>query len=155
MTVTVYATRKKGIGGWLIVPAIGLALAPPGFVFIVSSMAFWLFSQDLRNLWSSQPDVVVEVVIGLLCYIGIGFLACKTSYAFFKKQLTAPKLVERLGIVEFAFETIRSILYAIASDGGTGDWIGVFLRICVGAIALGVWITYFETSRRVQATFVN
>ena len=153
--MSAYPKGKKGIGGWLIVPAIGLALAPAGFVFIVFGTGFLLLSQDFGNLWNRDRAIVLVSIFELLGYLSIGFLACKTSYVFFKKKLIAPKLVERLGIAEFVFETIRSILYAIASGGVAEGWIGVFLRTCAGAIALGVWIAYFEMSRRVQATFVN
>ena len=150
-----YSTSKRGIGGWLTVPAIGLALAPVGFVFIVFGTVVFLASQDLSALWISDPATVLVGLLEFIGYVVIGVLACKASYVFFKKKLTAPKLVERLGIAEFAFETIRSILYAIISRDGAVVWIGVFLRIFAGAIVLGVWIAYFEMSRRVQVTFVD
>ena len=153
--VSVYSTRKSGIGGWLIVPAIGLALAPVGFVFIVFGTIVFLTSQDLSALWNRDPAIVLVGLLEFLGYLIIGVLACKASYVFFKRKLTAPKLVERLGIAEFAFETIRSILYAIIAGDGAVVWIGVLLRIFAGAIALGVWIAYFEMSRRVQVTFVD
>ncbi len=157
--MSVHSTSKRGIGGWLIVPAIGLALTPVGFVFIVFRTAFFLIRQDIENhignLWNKDPAIVLVGIFELLGYLSIGFLASKASYVFFKKKLAAPKLVERLGIAGFVFETIRSILYAIIWGGGAEGWIGVFLLTCVNAIALGVWIAYFEMSRRVQATFVN
>lgn len=153
--VSVYSTSKKGIGGWLIVPGIGLALAPVGFVFLVFGTIVFLTSQDVSALWNRDPAIVLMGLLELLGYLVIGVLACKASYVFFKKKLTAPKLVERLGIAELAFETIRSVLHAIISGGGAEVWIGVFLRVFAGAIALGVWVAYFEMSRRVQATFVD
>lgn len=157
--MSVYPTSKRGIGGWLIVPAIGLALAPVGFVFIVFRTGFLFISQDIGshigNLWNRDSAIVLVGIFELLGYLGIGFLACKASYTFFKKKLTTPKLVERLGITEFVFETIRPVLYAIIWGSGAEGWIVVFLYTCVGAIALGVWIAYFEMSRRVQATFVD
>lgn len=153
--VSVYSRSKKGIGGWLIVPGIGLALAPIGFVFLVFGTIVFLISQDVSALWNRDPAIVLMGLLELLGYLVIGVLACKASYVFFKKKLTAPKLVERLGIAEFAFETIRSVLHAIISGGGAEVWIGAFLRVFAGAIALGVWVAYFEMSRRVQATFVE
>jgi len=154
VTVSVYSASKRGIGGWLIVPATGLALAPVGFAFIVFGTIVFITSQDLSALWNRDPAIVLVGLLEFLGYLVVGVLACKASYVFFKRKLTAPKLVERLGIVEFVFETIRSILHAIISGGGE-VWIGIVFRIFAGAIALGVWVAYFEMSRRVQATFVD
>ena len=126
-----------------------------GFVFLVFGTIVFLTSQDLSALWKRDPAIVIMGLLEFLGYLIIGVLACKASYVFFKKKLTAPKLVERLGIAEFGFEAVRAVLYAIIGGDNALLWVGVLFRILAGAIALGVWIAYFGISRRLQATFVD
>lgn len=155
---------QRGIGGWLILVALGLVLVP--FMLL---HAMW---EDVGSLMSANRALVDLRIPGLSALIVfvlfvnsillLGLVALIVP--FFREQRRFPRLYQLwLGFSLVARLAEYTLSYRIGAQSG---WEGApqvieDLHAKLGAaawqaaLAAIVWIAYFETSRRVKATFVN
>jgi hypothetical protein len=135
-----------GIGGWLILPAIGLIIVP--IIGAISLFTGLNTYQDVaRAGYGGVYALELIVLLGLLVF---------TIYAavqFFGKEKNAPKIIIALCYVDIiASLVIPGIeLLVGAKEFAAESGRGLFRDIVIAAI----WIHYFSVSRRVKATFVN
>jgi hypothetical protein len=144
----------KGIGGWLILPAIGLAVAPFVALYII-------FMVDLPVLTESKYQEVLTrhpALPGLLVFEIITnafFLAVSLglNFLFYKKKRILPRCIIAYLIIQFFLILADNLATAavLPSANTAGSLFGV-VRSLVGAV---IWIAYFHSSIRVEATFVN
>ncbi len=120
-----------GIGGWLLVPTLGLLVGIPMTIYEV-----------VKSLGSGSPGEIA-VVGGAALVIGI------TTVAFFQKRRWAPgAFIALLALnVLFAFVPV-TLAGGTVSRGDARD-------LGRSAIAAVVWIPYFLVSKRVKATFTE
>lgn len=141
------AQRLVGIGGWLILPAIGLVLsiivAPIGLIAGLAQM-------DSNYAAYSVPALLVNAGF----YIWIWIAAVR----FFKKMESAPKTLIQLMMARVIASVLLSIL-GIAVVQNTDPLVIMTLlkgnNFIAQGIAAAIWIPYFKVSKRVKATFVN
>ena len=143
--------RLAGIRGWLILPAIGMAVSPLlGVIGLVSGL------EPLDNMVNQGfgayaiPRLIVN--IGLLIY------TCVTAVRFFKKRRTAVRTVIKLLIARAVAFLVLFVIGMIVFGGDNKDTIITLLKsndFIAHGIAAAVWIPYFRGSKRVKATFVN
>jgi len=136
-----------GIGGWLILPAIGLVLS--SFVAPIGLIA-GLAQMDNRYAAYSVPAMLVNA--GFCLWIWIA------TARFFGKAASAPATLIQL----MAARVIASIVLfglGMAVVGSTDPLVVVVLlkgnNFVAQGIAAAIWIPYFTISKRVKATFVN
>ena len=153
-----------GIGGWLILVLIGLIVSP--FVLL---HAIWL---DLRPLTGTNLALIGIRLPGLPALITFELFANLVLFAglivllvfFFRESRRFPRLFQLwLGLSLAA----RLAEYTLSLQIGThSDWEGasqlmsnMHAKLAVnalqGLIAAILWISYFQVSRRVKATFVR
>lgn len=123
-------TKLKGIGGWLILPIIGL----------FSSIPFILY-----DLLSMNAEYVFNFYIGLLSFFDIAFLIFVSFalFSIFNKKKYVSKIMITFYIANISVGMVFSYL--------TEDFSSLFQAIIGGAI----WIPYFLKSERVKNTFVK
>ena len=141
-------TDLKGIGGWLILQAIGLAIAP--FVSLAGVIT------DLKILngpayqagLHAKPDLALLIlfeastnVIMMLALIGLNVLFYRTRRSFPRWMITF--------FVGAFIVTLGDHLWAVHFL--PTSWAAVGQRF----VAAAIWIPYFLQSRRVEQTFVN
>lgn len=136
----------RGIGGWLILPAIGFVL---GGVLIVAGLVISLAVFDeisdagYGGLWAFEILVTLALLI-FLVYTGV---------QFFRKKKGAPRLVIALMIANLV-----SSLFLLVFELGSGadDFAVESGRNLIGGVfSAAIWIPYFIVSKRVKATFVE
>lgn len=133
-----------GIGGWLILPAIGLVLSP--------ILNFFTFISELEilsggSLYDYETLITFEVI-----YIALFIIfQIYTAVKFFTKKMDAPQLVILVLIVNIVGLAIIALW--IASIGDLPDEIS--MGVVRAIIAAAIWIPYFKRSLRVMNTFVN
>lgn len=144
----------NGIGGWLILPAIGLVISPfmsLHGIFIVDLPV--LFGDRYSAFLNGHPAfsglLVFEIMgnaIFLAGAVGLNFLLYK------KKRIFPICMIAYFAINFFLLLAdhlaTRALLPSTDSNSGTM----AVVRAFVGA---AVWIPYFLVSRRVKATFMN
>jgi hypothetical protein len=138
--------KLVGIGGWLILPAIGFVLGPIlGVVGLV--MALGLYDDVARAGFSGiyTLELLVQLVIlGVMLY---------AATLFFGKKRNAPSVI----IMLLAGSLIASVVLLVVEIGAGAEAFAAATgtQLVREAVAAAIWISYFRQSKRVKATFVN
>jgi hypothetical protein len=137
-----------GIGGWLILPAIGLILAPIGQALIVLG-AFALAHQQSTAPAAAaafQKFAIINAIYGVYILIA--------AFMFFGKKRIAPAMMICAYLAGILLCFMSSVLAGPISSTATNSGSdGAALGRSV-IVAL-IWIPYFSMSKRVKNTFVN
>jgi len=142
------SSEPSGIGGWLILPAIGIAVAP--FRFLANLADYFRLFDGL------QPGTLVHVMLSaeVVCWVGFVVLAGVTAVQFFTRKISAPRLYIALlvGQVVFVFADALAATFFFNAQALNTD-----TRIAMGLLiaACAIWIPYFLYSVRVRNTFVR
>jgi hypothetical protein len=145
-TSTPVDPKLVGIGGWLILPAIGFVLGPILGVGVLI-FAFTLYSDVQRAGYGGLYTLELVVQLGLLVFL------VYAATRFFGKKRNAPSVIITLLLVSLG----ASILLLVAELGAGAEEFAAesgkqLVREVIGA---AIWIPYFRVSKRVKATFVN
>lgn len=138
--------KLKGIGGWLILPAIGLILGPIiGVIGLFASLGMY---QDVaRAGYGGVYALELIVLFGLL-----GFMIY-AAIKFFGKKKDAPKIM----IFLYSVSLVASlVLLGVELSAGAEEFaVETGKQLVRDIVAAAIWIPYFNVSKRVKATFVN
>jgi len=127
----------NGIGGWLILPLIGLVIGP---------FLYGYLSYALLTAYMEDQTKVVLLAYGLQA-IAVCLFAFYCLVRFFQKKVQAPALISLLYLVQI-LEAVFALLYTNGRYDTRKDFI-------VTLIASSIWIAYFRRSKRVANTFVR
>lgn len=135
-----------GIGGWLVLPAIGFVVGPiVGVVGLIAALG--LFSDVEAAGYGGIYTLELVVQVGLLAFL------IYAATRFFGKKSNAPSVIITFLIVSLG----TSVLLLIIELGAGAEVFAIetgkqLVREVIGA---AIWIPYFRVSKRVKATFVN
>jgi len=151
----------RGIGGWLILVAIGICLSPLSLIFtfllttpIYFDNAVWgerAIPQG-DNFHPLFGPLLMFEIVGNLTVIGFSILLV---YLFFAKRALFPKVYVAFAVATLGFliidEALGHLIPNIAEENDPGNIpaIGRSLLQCL------IWCPYMLLSKRVKATFVN
>jgi VanZ family protein len=151
----------KGIGGWLILPLLGLILSPLRLIYMVYEDLWPIFSPDYwedltsptsqlyHPLWSR---VLIFEVAGNVTIFLLGLAAL---VAFLKKSRKAPRLIIMWLLLALIFAG-ADYYFRGYIPGAAEQYDTIFLsELWRTGITAAIWIPYFLISKRVKATFVN
>ena len=140
----------RGIGGWLILVAITLFLAPIEDVLRIYYDLSYLYGSGFGQLLADHPGAtkllgtqIVGDIIFFICLLAV-------NYFFYAKKKTFPLLM----IVYLGAHTIYILIRSHAGDVlmGTHDFPASAARATASA---SLWISYMVSSKRVKATFIE
>ena len=151
----------SGLGGWLVLPILGLLVAPfaLGALLLTTygpifDSGGWDFlttpgSEYYHPLWA--PLLIFEIAgnFGLLVFSIILLVF------FFQKNAAAPKAMIAFLIINFLFVTIDLIaadFIPMVSESTEDDAMEGVVRAGISAL---IWIPYFLRSKRVKNTFIH
>ena len=149
--------KPRGIGGWLILPAISVVLNPL-FVLAQVVASGYLFAPETWQLaeqgfieashWAWGSFVAFEITGNALTFVFSILLA----WVFFARRTSTPRLMVIFLLSSAIFVTVDLVIAIVLVGGGAesddvggvvGSWIGV-----------AIWVPYFMSSLRVRETFV-
>lgn len=138
--------KLVGIGGWLILVAIGFVLGPIlGVIGLVAALGTY---PDVANAgYGGIYALEIIVIIGLL-----GFMLY-AAILFFRKKSNAPGTIITLFIVSLVASGV--LLVIELSAGAEVFAVETGKQLIRDVIGAAIWIPYFRVSKRVKATFVN
>jgi hypothetical protein len=150
--------RPLPIGGWLILPEIGLTVTP--FILIYQIISAGYYNQnDLLTIIQSGSEYTLELLIlfafTLVSNLLILVYTILVAVLFFKRRTSVPRLITYLYGINLAFLLLILVIYhtilpvEIASAGSGITERDIFQAILGAAI----WIPYFMRSKRVKETF--
>ncbi|HUU30101.1 MAG TPA: DUF2569 family protein [archaeon] len=147
---------NKSIGGWLLIPAIGLIIAP---ILLILDIAHNLaeFSSDsfLRNveaIYGFSLFVKINFFLKILVLLFLFFVAI----LFFNKKSSTPRVMVIFFVFSFAIALSKFFLglFIIETSFSQKLYFAVRNSNVLGAIlACVIWIPYFLKSHRVAETF--
>lgn len=150
----------EGIRGWLVLPAIGVALSP---LVAVVTLAMGLDAYSLASwnaLGTPGGDSYHALWIPLLLFeltvaLGLLVLSVLVAVLFFQRRRRAPLLY----VVLMATSVAAALLSLIVTARIPGAFEAIteqeWKDLARTAIAACVWIPYFLVSRRVRSTFIR
>jgi hypothetical protein len=136
----------SGIGGWLLLPAIGLVLSPIFILLFVNSriVPFFTAAQFIGVSGELRTMLILDLVLNLAMFVYNIVIAV----FFFKKRKILPKLVITLYALNLFFLlSDRFVFLTLNSEQFT-------LGLVRGILSSLIWIPYFLVSKRVKETFV-
>lgn len=139
----------RGIGGWLILVAIGLGLEPLGLLLSVGGALLVLMSPVSRDLIAAHPGVarllLLSVAIDSVFIVALIVL----NMLFYAKKKSFPRWAIGFLVANFVLDlAVHQMLVQYMPTFPSTD---AFLSLFSAAI----WIPYFLLSQRVKQTFVN
>lgn len=151
------APELTGIGGWLILPMLGIVLS-------LIILPFAIYGQNIQvieywdELTNSQSDAFIPLFKELIYFEMLGnvilyALLMLLGYVFFTKKKLTVKIYIFFQLFSLVL-TIADIILAsvlLDLDVESSD-IWDILRALIGC---AIWIPYFLVSKRVKNTFVN
>lgn len=138
--------KLVGIGGWLVLPAIGFVLGPiVGVVGLIAALA--LFSDVERAGYGGIYALELVVQVGLLAFL------LYAAIRFFGKKANAPAVIITLLLVSLGTSVVLLVIELGA--GAKVFAIETGKQLVREVIGAAIWIPYFRVSKRVKATFVN
>lgn len=149
-----------GLGGWLILPAIGVIVMPIRILVDFLSTLPSYAAETWANLTTVGSAGYHPLWAPLLLYelsANLTLIVCSILLAimFFQKRRGVPLLfigvVGGSVVVQAIDLMLGSFVPAVASEMGVKAW-GELARGVIGAL---LWGSYFLVSRRVKSTFVN
>ena len=151
---------NKPIGGWMVLPLIGLCLTP--FILI-----FQIFTEDFfnHNIWigvyneeTALPLAYLSVLGGELIYNVFQLtFSVFLIVLFFKRRTSLPNLISFFYILVLIgavcdFLALKFLLPGLYAQSDPGESFKLILRAFIGVI---IWVPYFQISERVKETFTK
>lgn len=147
------ANDLKGFGGWLILPAVVLAISPIERLFRIIFNIQTLMARGRLGVFENHPSLndllIYEVVVDTAF---IAALIC-LNILFYKKKRLLPKCMIAFYAAQcfFALADYLAITAIVPPRHPSSVLFGVIEVFILAAI----WIGYFHRSIRVERTFVN
>jgi len=154
--------EPKGIGGWLILPSLGLLISP--FVLIVQLMGIVrsVFAPGVWAALTSPGSPAYHPLWGPLLIFemawNVGYLSffIWVGWKFFAKKREAPKLFSiALAAVPVSQTLDAGLMMLIPAAAAEITLPHPYVDIAKSTLQAVIWISYFHLSKRVQNTFVN
>ena len=143
----------KGIAGWLILPAVILAISPIERLFRITFNIQTLMARGRLGVLENHPSLNDLLIYELI--VDTAFIAALIclNILFYKKKRLLPKCMIAFYAAQcfFAFADHLAVTAIVPPRHPSGGLIGLIEVFMVAA----VWIAYFDSSVRVKATFVN
>jgi hypothetical protein len=146
-------SHLEGIGGWLILVAIGLVLSP----FIILGLTLFtlvpvLTMDRVQPFLQSHPAVHALIILEVATNLIFVLLLLWINYLFFSRKKAFPSFM----VFYLCFHLMVSIGDFVAARNllpGVGHQDGMAMtRSLMGAI---IWVPYLLISRRVKLTFTR
>jgi len=153
-------TGSQGLGGWLILVAIGLIISPIR-IGIIELTLLGIFVDGTWSVLSNSASefynptlsliIPIEFMFNLAFIFGFIFLI----YLFFTKSSNFPRWYIAVYLANLIVIILDAVAVKIAVPGQPlfdTQTTGEFLRSLAACV---IWVPYMFKSKRVEATFVN
>lgn len=151
----------EGIGGWLILVAIGIVFAPIRIVAQVFPIYWRLFSNGSLDILTTpgtagyNPLWMPYLIFESTANVGLVIAWLYIAVQFFRKKRRFPALYVKIIVATFVFQLVDAFsIMTILPDGKAldSDTIKEIGRTVFSAC---IWIPYLLISKRAKVTFVH
>ena len=140
----------EGFGGWLLLPMIGVCLAP--IRTLVEGATLLASYGPVLALPNGKAVVAIEVALNL----GLLALQIVVLVAMFGRRSTFPRFFRWLWITSIVLPLL-DIVAVSALLGVSPDQLidADMARVAASAVVMGLWVWYMQVSVRVKNTFTR
>ena len=147
------ANDLEGIGGWLILPAIGLALAPFICLRPIFADLSLLTGGGHPDLFASHPSLTALLIFEIIINFAFLMAAICLNILFYMKKRILPKCIIAMYAAQCVF--ILADHLAATTVFPSVNLSSGLITVVRSFLVAAVWIPYFLNSVRVEQTFVN
>ncbi len=158
---TELADEPRGIGGWLILPAIGIVLSPIALTIGIVRDILPAFGADVWPLLTTpgnpiyhplwKPLIIFELVADLILVAASIYILV----LFFGKKRRLPRTMIAWLVAMVAVQVIDMLLAMQIPAAADSTEPSDYRDLVRAVIACAIWAPYFAMSRRVKNTFVE
>lgn len=139
----------RGIGGWLIVVAVGLGLGPFALLLAAGGALLLLMSPMSQELLAAHPSVARLLILNAAIYCLLIVALIVLNLLFYGRKKIFPRAAIGFLVANFVLDLtsqqmLRQYIPTLPSTGA-------FMNL----VSAAIWIPYFLLSQRVKQTFVN
>jgi hypothetical protein len=148
--------RPVGLGGWLIIPCIGMVLGPIGtLVELVLVLAISASAWDTLTTPGTRSYVPgFAAFVAFEALVSVAWLAFTIVVAVF--LFGTRRYAVRLMVIFLALQPVVRFIEALAGEAVMpGENEKAWSAVVGGIVVASIWIPYFIDSKRVKNTFVN
>lgn len=142
------------IGGWLILPAIGVCIAPLGIIYMLINADNNFFNSGVwMGFYEANQTGLLLVLVFELAYNVIAlFFAGLLIIHFFQRRTSLPKLIIAFHLVSLAVTVIDAVAISLLTEESFSSLARDIVR---NSVAAAIWVPYFSVSQRVKETFTE
>lgn len=151
----------RGLGGWLILPAIGLILSPVRLLVSLINDLLPIFQEGYWEILTTPgsdayhpfwaPFIMFEVVGNLFFTV----FSIALIILFFTKSYRFPKLMITYLLSNLLFVVGDFFLVDLIPGIGEETEFEALGEIAKISVSVAIWVPYFLVSKRVKNTFVK
>jgi hypothetical protein len=151
----------EGIGGWLVLVAIGIVVAPIRLIMVMAATYSDIFSTGAwealttpgREAYNALfgPIIIGEIIIN----IGVICACFYLAYLFFSKKSVSPKFFIGLAVFSLIFIIVDAFAIKLVVPSEPVFDQDTVKELMRSLFAVVVWVPYMLISKRVKATFTK
>lgn len=139
----------QGIGGWLILVALGLGLEPLSMLGGIGASSLLLVGPTSQSFLAAHPGIGGQLVIEAVIDVCLFAVLLVLNYLFYGKKKIFPMWMICYLVGSFLLHFLdEQMMMRYTRSFST---MGVFTSF----VSAAIWIPYFVRSERVKQTFVN
>lgn len=154
-------SEPSGLGGWLVLPMIGLFITPIQAAIAAKTTYLPIFTtgtwealttpgtEAYHHLWA--PILIFEIACNALFFVA----AIVLLYLMFRKHYLLPKLMVAFYIAQVVYVGLDYYLGEMIPTIAEMDDPEEFKQLTRSVMGACIWIPYFLSSKRVKNTFVH
>jgi hypothetical protein len=139
----------NGIGGWLILPVIGLALAPFFYIHGIYADFHVLYGSRFQTSLDTRPGLVALIYFELINNSVFIAASIGLNLLLYKKRRIFPTYMCIYLLAQFLFVLADHLMALRFNPDSSWAMAQRAFFTCV------VWVSYFVRSKRVEATFTR
>ena len=151
----------KGIGGWLILVAIGLIISPFRIAFELYITYWPIFTdgtwENVTTVGSDYYQAGLGAILVMECVANAAFALAWVwaAYLFFSTHYWFPRVYITLSLGSLAFILLDAVVVGTVLEGVEMFDQATVAELTRQSIASAIWVSYMLVSKRVKLTFVD
>ncbi|NQU28638.1 MAG: DUF2569 domain-containing protein [Candidatus Marinimicrobia bacterium] len=151
----------EGIGGWLMLLAIGIVITPIRIIMLIMTTYPEIFSTGMWEVLTTQGSEVYSplwapLIIGeMLFNSGLILAWLYIAYKFFTRSRDFPKWYVSLAVVSLVFVIADAFVIKLVLPSEPIFNPNTIKELMHSVIMVVIWVPYMFVSKRVKATFTN
>ena len=153
--------KLEGIGGWLILVAIGIVVTPIRIVMLIMTTYPEIFSTGTWEALTTQGSETYNplwapIIIGeILINFGLILVWLYMAYKFFTKSRDFPKWYIGIAVFSLVFIVADAFVVKLVLPNKPVFDPDTIKELVRSVIMVVVWVPYMLVSKRVKATLIN